>query len=465
MHRLTDADERFPAARPRSIEVPEHTAHDWVAPPTSQGVLRLQSRAGNRAVTGLLNPVAQRQPTAGAAGPDGSAQDSELEAVLAQIDATLPSAPRVPAFEAITGTTAGEYSTGELEEDISRLWSRQRLDFTEAARRTVARGDDRRGPRGTQSPNLRPQTAYALRWSVNLFAANYPRSRSDLPDVARIARPGSPFSRSLAAEFSRTFPVTDPTGHEIESEIIGAVVEMFTALEPGASGEIVVTYSGHGGNGVITGVDWADVGPERLRSLAHFAADHNVHLIFVLDTCRAGTLAAFAASAALNDAEGRIGNLPADQRSAARARVAFTRRLGRALFALNGAVIAAGDAARTVRRAATDANRVAAFERFNAVFHANRELGVLLREPNRGPGLPSMTELLSAHEALGWGVLSALTAERSSMTSALRSSAVVLDLGQDVANSIIAQLDAETRSAGSRDDGGGRAGDAGAGRP
>lgn len=424
-------------------------ARDAPSDPASH-VLRLQQLAGNRAVRQAIVPSSvQRQPAAdgATAGNDRETRDPELEAVLAQVEALMPSAPRVPAFEAITATTAGEFSEGELEEDIERLWTRERVDFTEAARRTADRSDARRRPRATRSASLPVEGGYALRWSVNLFASDYPRTRSDLPDVARIARRGSPFRRSLDAEFGRTIPVTNPTARQIESAIFDATLAMWTALEPGTNGEIVVTYSGHGGNGIITGVDWVDVGPGKLRDAARLAADHNVHLVFVLDTCRAGTLASYAGGEALRSVGARIDRLPADQQAGARARVEYTRRLGNALFTVGQHVIEAGDAARDANRRRTDAHRLAAFEAFHRVSVSNHAVGALLRGPGVPAGMPSLAGLMTAQEALGWSLLSALTAERSSMTAALRDAALVLDLGQDVANEVTTQLDAATRAA------------------
>lgn len=392
--------------------------------------------------------VQRDEPETGSPEPestDSEVVDAELEAILAEV---LGVTPVVPAFEAITSTTAGEYSRGELESEIQRLWRRERMSFTDAARR-AAREDTigSRGPRATQSAETQPDTPYGQRWVMNLFAADY-QTWSDLPEIMALLRRGSPFQRAIAEEsFDQTIAVTNPTASVIETRLYDTIHNLWLSLDEGQIGELVVSFSGHGGNGTINGVDGGDVTAADLTRIANFAGDFNIHVVYILDTCRAGLLANYAQAEAIADIDEQSRELPEEGQVSIRESIQEVRTLGRFASLLSGYTIHVGDAARTFRRRNTSANFQNLFQALIRLSDKAIEFGDHLRQTT--PFMTSLPNLSTLRREVGELMMStvgALDGNRSAVNSALRDSAELLDDLNTTLNTLITQIQAQMAS-------------------
>jgi len=410
--------------------------------------LRLQSRAGNAAVARLLKSSSiQRQHDATPAEADG-----ELATVLDRIARAMASA-QVPPYEVIAGTTAGEYSRGEFEGAIADAWRRERLDFTEAARRIARENTSGEGaPRPTQSPHIPSPDGYALRWNVGLYAADYRGRRDDRPEIAALMRKGSPFQLALGGGFDRAIPVPDPTAAEIKGSVIGAVIDMWAELRPGAMGEIVVFFSGHGGGGQLVGVDGEWLTLNDLRKLAEFAADYDVHLVYVLDTCRAGTLAQYAQATAIEQQVQRpLTDLPPARRAAIEPLARFVEDLNSCSLVLGDRALYVGNAAATYRRRPDDANRLELVNALTSLGAASNDVYKQIGPGRVPPGGPDTAQLLDQLRRLDGALLASYFAgrheSRDAASTVLRRTAVVLDELGDLINDLISRLRREISAA------------------
>lgn len=381
--------------------------------------------------------------------------DPELEALLEEVASSMPStdevdawveeiasgelpspAPATPAWEAVTATTAGEYSRGELEQRIMRAWRRERMSFTEAARRAAEQ--DRRGrPRATRSTEA-GDAEYAARWAVTLMAADYePGAGTDLSDVARLLRRGSPFQRSLRGSFDRVVPVENPTGGQIVQSIDDAVFAMNESLPAGELGQLVVTFSGHGANGRVVGVDGEAVTPARLGDLAEIAGLFRVQVVYVLDTCRAGTLAQVAQGEEHRDIRDQLDEMPEDRRAELEPVMDLAKDLGQRLFEVGQRVIDVGDAAKAYRKRRSDENALALLETLFEQSDANTALQRFLQTPTPDTA-PDLAPLAEHVQDLSWSTLAAMGLRgRRPANTVLRRAAVVLDEGGDVINGLL----------------------------
>jgi hypothetical protein len=365
------------------------------------------------------------------------ALDQELEQLFDSIRGTP-----VPAFEAITSTTGAERSRGELEDAVKRLWRRERLSFTSAARRVAREGSGiAADPRAAQSQPLAPDAPYAQRWTLNLLAADY-QTGADVPEVADLLRRGSPFQQMLAAEFDHVMSVLNPTGNMMRSAIIDAIMELSRVVPQGQHGELAVTFSGHGSNGRIVGVDDGVLLPHDLQLLAGFAAEWDVHIIYVLDTCRAGQLVAFAQAAAIGDVSRRLGDLPAAARSGPQALMNLARRLGSHSATVNHQAVALGTAQRAYERRRSETNRTAVATAFTAFAPAISALNDDIREIAAGGAVPAeaatqFSELQVQVLTMHTYALATLATGPRNVTADLRQAAVVLDTMYDFVNRLI----------------------------
>jgi len=371
--------------------------------------------------------------------------DAELDALLNGI---VVDTPNIPAFEAITSTTAGEYSRGELESEIQRLWQREHMSFTQAARHAASENTiGQRGPQATQSAHIEPEVPYSQRWSVNLFAYDY-RTGADLPEINNLTRRGSPFQRSLAAEFDRVIPVRNPTGREIYSEIFNGIHNLWLALDEGQIGEIVVTFSGHGGNGFISGIDWESISPNQLSGLADLAEEFNIHMVYILDTCRAGLLANYAQADATTDIAEQIANAPGDRQQELSADLESTTALGTLTARVSGHTIFVGNALREYRRHRTDENYLVLFERLHELFEEVQSVDDFLSQAQQGSTNPgNVSGLRQQISDLMFAILIAYGGRRASVNDALRSASGLLDALNDTVNTDISRLNAALSSA------------------
>lgn len=354
----------MPPVRPGEVArrrpEPDQPGHENPAPLTTSGnsppVLTpenaedLQRQIGNQAVSRLpttatpsaaehAEQAGQTEPTEQAAQGEQAEQtdqteqteqaepeeeragltESEIDVMLGRTEAF---GPAVPTFEVITATTAAQLSEGELEQEVGRLWERQRLSFTDAARQAAETDSSRNfGPAiPTQSASFEPDQSYAKRWMLGFYAHDYERKGGDIPSVKKLLRRGSPFQQSAQADFDQVFPVENPTGAQISTEINQSARHLRRGLESREIGELVVFFSGHGGGGSISGVDDKKVAPSELSALAELAQDFGIHTVYILDTCRAGSLASLAQLAAQDDidesiAEGGLSDATMSSRS------------------------------------------------------------------------------------------------------------------------------------------------------
>jgi hypothetical protein len=436
----------------------------------AEHVLNLQAAAGNRAVTEALHPrVVQREPprptpaparpSTNGAAKDGNAEET-LDDVLARIEASMNLPERVAPAEVLTATTAAEFSTGELDLGIEKTWKRERLDFTKAARKHVATSAKGGAATGTQGPRFDPERRYALRRSVSLLAADY-KTGGDLDEVAAIAKRGSPYRSALTKEFGNPTIVLNPTGARMRSSIFDAILKMWIDLQDGEVGELLVTFSGHGGGGYFSGVDWDAVDGNELISLSELAADHNVHVIYVMDTCRAGLLAGAAQGQALREIKSRLARVPADLRKPLLARQQYLQELRLGAFEVGAASHAVGDKARDEVKKRSDKNRLAYFEALVELSNRNRAFKAILGRASL-PGIPDHKVLVELQERLGWNVLSAMAGSGREVASTLHAAARMLDAANDVINAALERLDQDVRAASPRNPKG--AGPGGTGR-
>jgi hypothetical protein len=423
---------------------------------TRDDILRLQSLTGNRVVSGLVEqqqvflkhqanldieayPTLQRQATAG----DQAAQpaDAELDALLAKI----PSPPRVPAFEAITSTTAGEYSRLEWEEAMQKSWRRDRLSFTQTARQ-VAGTEAANRPVSTEGPRTTPSTPYAKRWTLNLIATTY-RHKKPMAHVANFLKKGSPFAQAQATESDRVITIQEPTCDAMRSNISDAVMAMFAALPANQIGELVVYFSGHGTDGRIWGVDWKKLSPGDLENLANWARDWNVHIVYILDSCRAGGFVVLSQASAIKEAEERFKKLPADQRQTLQQQANAARVLGKQAFAINRETVIASEVLRYIK-SYTPANRMKMMQAFNTLSQATAELRILLREGKIPAGMvKNQPDLEKAIGDLTMGILNAFAGSGREANRVLRYAALLLDTLNSTINGLIEQINSQLGTA------------------
>jgi hypothetical protein len=216
-------------------------------------------------------------------------QRDESPASAPATDSAHPAtAPPVPGFEAITGTTQAQNSFGDLGDSIANLWHREHLSFTDAARAVADRPAAHGMPYATQS-QATPATTYHTRQALVMVAWDY-RTWGDVPQIRRYLREGSRFQNALSGEFAHINNVENPTGANIEANIHTMVQAIATALPAGAIGELLVYYTGHGGGAGISGVDEISVGADRLQAIATAAQAQRVHITYIFDSCNIGAI-------------------------------------------------------------------------------------------------------------------------------------------------------------------------------
>ena len=234
----------------------------------------------------------------------------DIQALLDQIGIHQT---EVPPMTAIVAATGAELSSGSLEEDIERLWRRERIPFVQAARMAASRdysaSRDSDEAHAMASPDVTPEQGYALKWALSMYAYDYQRGR-DLPEIRRLLYQGSPFQQSLAADTDHIIRVSNPTASDITTQIVEAIWALALALPENQIGELVVHFSGHGGEGGISGVDGEFVSRESLTRYALWAADHSVHITYVIDACLTGDLVQNAIGQASNRLAPSLRDLP-----------------------------------------------------------------------------------------------------------------------------------------------------------
>ncbi len=316
---------------------------------TPQNAHQLQQQIGNRAVGQLSSvgaepesaeqesaePAEQAEPEEKGAGYT----ESEIDVILGRTEAF---GPDVPTFEVISATTSAQLSHGELEQEVGRLWTREQIGFTEAARQAAETNSATRQGSAvpTQSADFEPDQSYSQRWMLGFYNHDYEKGSGggDLPALKKLLRRGSGFQRSVKSDFDQDFPFENSSGAQISSQINEKGRHLRRGLERQEIGELVVFFTGHGGGGSILGVDGTSVAWSELASLADLAQDFGIHTVYILDTCRAGSLASLAQLAAQDNIDESIAE------SASSDTTTMTSR-GETLRALSTESLAAKEAA------------------------------------------------------------------------------------------------------------------------
>lgn len=377
----------------------------------------------------------QEDQTAVESDPELDELDAELDQLLEEL---FPDLPEVPTFEAITSTTTAQFSRGELETEIARLWQREKLDFTAAAR-AAAQRDTHRGPRATQSLQAPAETEYGRTWAVTLFAADYERN-GDIPEINRLMRRGSPFQQALRADVDHVIAVENPSADEMRDAVQSAVIELWEALPESTIGELVVTFSGHGGAGSIEGVDGEELNPADLAGLADFAAGFNIQIVYVLDTCRAGNLINFAQAAGIRALEEEAAELPEGEQAVVGSRIGVAKDLAGAIHGVSRYAYALGSNWRTYRRDRSGDNYKTYLDTALELGDRLDELVTLIDES--GDQIPNSAELRNHAATSALSMLYALEGSRRDINAALASAGEVLDIAHATMNQLILEIDA-----------------------
>jgi hypothetical protein len=199
--------------------------------------------------------------------------------------------------EVISGASGLMYSQGNLTETTAGLGE----DFGKGVRENAyfnITGDQNgelgtRGSAPMQSPRLKSGRTFARRHGLGFLCWDYSKSgMNNLADVKEYQTPGSAYLKAFNG-MDKTKQIENPTSQEMVDHMLHAIKDLaaYGMGTPGHSeewGELVVSFQGHGGNGIIYGVDGNKLKPSILAQLADAAEKRQVSLTLVLDGCFTG---------------------------------------------------------------------------------------------------------------------------------------------------------------------------------
>lgn len=199
--------------------------------------------------------------------------------------------------EVISGASGAMYSQGNLTETTAALGE----DFGKGARENAyfnITGDQggelgAQGSAPMQSPRLKSGRSFARRHGLGFLCWDYGKSgMSNLADVKEYKTPGSAYLKAFEG-MDRSRQIENPTSQEMVDHMINGIKELaaYTIGSPGHGEEwceLVVSFQGHGGNGIVYGVDGGKLKPAILGQLADMAEKRQVSLTLVLDGCFTG---------------------------------------------------------------------------------------------------------------------------------------------------------------------------------
>jgi hypothetical protein len=199
--------------------------------------------------------------------------------------------------EVISGASGAMYSQGNLTETTAGLGE----DFGTGARENAyfnITGDQggelgARGSAPMQSPRLKSGRTFTRRHGLGFLCWDYSKSgMNNLADVKDYKTPGSAYLKAFQG-LDRSRQIENPTSQEMVDHMVNAIKELaaYAFTTPGRSdewGELVVSFQGHGGDGIIYGVDGTRLKPAILVQLADLAEKRQVSLTLVLDGCFTG---------------------------------------------------------------------------------------------------------------------------------------------------------------------------------
>lgn len=286
-----------------------------------QQVLAIQRTLGNQATLRYLRQagVVQRQESGEGGGDD--VEIPQLDPEITRMLEGLFGADREAApTEVIASSTGAELTYEGLSPPIGDMWQRQHIEFAEAARQIAA--GNTIAPRdsiSTQSGQFDdPQgRQFSQRWGMVVGNSDYPDTAGDLPAVHTALQAGSPFVSALAGSFDQQRVFENLSAADTLSRIRLVIEELMLALQGGQSAELIIYLSGHGSNGDFIGVDYEHVTISDLRELGEMARGYGIHPVIIFDACTAGTAVQTIQERGFTYLQGRIEQLPSEQRTTA----------------------------------------------------------------------------------------------------------------------------------------------------
>lgn len=252
-------------------------------------------------------------------------------------------------------------------------------------------------------------------------------------DILRLTRKGSPFLKSQAAESNRVLNVKNPTAEVMRTQISEAIFDLHGTLEAGEIGELVVYFSGHGSSGNMSGINWKVVTRRQMLKLANLARDFNIHMVYILDTCRGGPLTNTARVMAVDDIH-RGYKLPVKQWST-------LRGLGNFGYQLMNFTLSLGSWVRHYFKRRSTKRFRALFDRLTAVCKLVSKLGNHLRKDDQALNkLPELSLLKRLQSKTSMTLLYAYEGTRGTIRKAMRNIARLIDALNDTVNRLIKEM-------------------------
>jgi len=194
--------------------------------------------------------------------------------------------------EMISGASGVQYSTGENTYEGMEEGG----DFADKARENARDNDHdsvyssyKDGANPMQSPNL-ASGAFALRYGIGFLCANY-KSWNDLDDIKDLSKPRSAYLAAFKG-MNKTRQYKDPKSADIEKAIARWINTLAKDLKGCGTGELVISFQGHGENGSIYGVDEKEINSARMLAFSKAAEKKRISLTWMLDACFSGNAVA-----------------------------------------------------------------------------------------------------------------------------------------------------------------------------
>lgn len=192
--------------------------------------------------------------------------------------------------EVISGSSGVQYSYGENTYEGAAEGG----DFADKARENAATNDHdsvgtgyKEGSNPMQSANLGDGN-FVLRYGIGFLCWDYPKKSSDLADIRdKLATPTNAYKKGFKG-MHRTKQYVNPKGGEILSKIAAWIKVLNADLKGAGTGELVVSFQGHGDGGSIFGVDWKEIKTSDMLALAKAAESKSVSITYMLDACFTG---------------------------------------------------------------------------------------------------------------------------------------------------------------------------------
>lgn len=215
-------------------------------------------------------------------------------------DAGGGSASEVRPSEVISGSSGVQFSYGENSYQAVAEGG----DFGDRSRENARENDHSKvfsgyadGSNPMQSPDL-GSDGFTLRYGIGFLCWDY-KKWSDLKDIRdNLASPTNAYKKAFKG-MGKSHQYVNPTAADIRKKISDWVAVLERDLRGQGTGELVISFQGHGDQGNVYGVDEKPVSPADMLSLAKAAEKKKISLTYILDACFSGNaIAAFATHAA-----------------------------------------------------------------------------------------------------------------------------------------------------------------------